>query len=150
MLSTRLAILLFALPLTAAAQDAARARGEEIARTKCDTCHTLRNAGKPVVGLLAGGKTFGTTAAHNLTPDPSGISYFDEKLFFDALRKGQVGARKLKPLMTPVVKNLSDDDLRAVFAYLKTIPPVQHRVDNTEPPTLCKLCKQRHGAGDRN
>jgi mono/diheme cytochrome c family protein len=150
MFSMRFAVLL-AFALSAFAQDdPVLARGEQIARTKCDTCHTLRNAGKPVVGFLAGGKVFGTVAAHNLTPDPSGISYFDEKLFFDALRNNKVGARKLKPIMTPVVKNLSDDDLRALFAYLKTIPPVQHRVDNTEPPTFCKLCKQRHGAGDRN
>lgn len=150
MLCTRLIILLFTFALSALAQDSVLARGEQIARTKCDTCHTLRNAGKPVVGFLAGGKVFGTVAAHNLTPDPSGISYFDEKLFFEALRESKVGARKLKPVMLPVVKNLSDDDLRALFAYLKTIPPVQHRVDNTEPLTFCKLCKQRHGAGDRN
>lgn len=150
MLGTRLIILLIAFALPALAQDADLARGEEIARTKCDTCHTLRNAGKPVVGFLAGGKVFGSVASHNLTPDPSGIPYFDEKLFFEALRESKVGARKLKPVMLPVVKNLSDDDLRALFAYLKTIPPVRHRVDNTEPPTFCKLCKQRHGAGDRN
>ncbi|HSA92591.1 MAG TPA: c-type cytochrome [Terriglobales bacterium] len=150
MLGTRLIILLIAFALPALAQDADLARGEEIARTKCDTCHTLRNAGKPVVGFLAGGKVFGSVASHNLTPDPSGIPYFDEKLFFEALRESKVGARKLKPVMLPVVKRLSDDDLRALFAYLKTIPPVRHRVDNTEPPTFCKLCKQRHGAGDRN
>ena len=49
-----------------------------------------------------------------------------------------------------VYKNLADDDLRAMFAYLPTLKPIQHRVDNFEPPTFCKLCRQKHGAGDRN
>jgi hypothetical protein len=30
------------------------------------------------------------------------------------------------------------------------LPPVKHRVDNGLPPTYCKLCKQKHGAGDQN
>ncbi len=48
------------------------------------------------------------------------------------------------------IRNLSDDDLKAIFAYLKTLPPVKHRVDNTLPPTYCKVCKQTHGGGDQN
>lgn len=127
------------------------ARGEAIARQKCDTCHTLRDAkGQPVVGLFGGGKVIGGAAAANLTRDPSGISYYDEKLFLEVLRTNQVSARKLKPVMSSVGKGLSDDDLKAVFAYLTTLPPVQHRIDNTEPPSDCKLCRQKHGAGDRN
>ena len=47
-------------------------------------------------------------------------------------------------------KGLTDDDLKAMFAYLKTLAPVKHRVDNALPPTYCKLCKQKHGAGDQN
>ena len=46
-------------------------------------------------------------------------------------------------------RNLTDD-LKAMFAYLRTLKPVKHQVDNTEPPTLCKLCGSRHGLGDRN
>jgi hypothetical protein len=45
---------------------------------------------------------------------------------------------------------LTDDDLKAMFAYLKTLKPVRHRVDNSLPPTLCRLCKKKHGAGDQN
>jgi hypothetical protein len=47
-------------------------------------------------------------------------------------------------------RNLTDDDLKAMFAYLRTVKPVQHRVDNTQPPTYCKLCRQKHGGGDQN
>ena len=45
---------------------------------------------------------------------------------------------------------MTDGDLKAIFAYLRTLPRVQHRVDNTEPPTLCWRCGQKHGYGERN
>jgi len=47
-------------------------------------------------------------------------------------------------------KNLTDDDLKSMFAYLRTLKPEKHRVDNSLPATYCKLCKQKHGAGDQN
>ena len=145
-----LAMLLLLASTTAAAQDFAR--GQQIVQQKCDTCHTLRDEKKqPIVGLLAGGKLIGGAASANLTPDASGISYYDEKLFLQTLRTGEVGARKLKPVMNPALfKSLSDDDLKDVFAYLRTAPAVKHRVDNTEPPTLCRLCRQKHGGGESN
>ena len=42
---------------------------------------------------------------------------------------------------------VADEDFRAIFAYLRSIPPVKHRVDNTEPPTYCKFCRHKHGGG---
>ncbi len=45
---------------------------------------------------------------------------------------------------------MTDDDLKAIFAYLRTLKPVHHRVDNSETATLCKLCRQKHGAGEQN
>lgn len=145
-----LAVLLLFASATAVAQDLAR--GQEIVRQKCDTCHTLRDEKKqPIVGLLAGGKLIGGAASANLTPDASGISYYDEKLLVQVLRTGEVGARKLKPVMNPALfKSLSDDELRNMFAYLRTVPAVKHRVDNTEPPTLCRICRQKHGGGESN
>ena len=50
----------------------------------------------------------------------------------------------------PLYGNLTDEDLKAIFAYLRTLPPVVHRVDNTEPPTLCPKGNNRHGFGSRN
>jgi len=90
-------------------------------------------------------------ASANLTPDPSGIGYYDEELFLKVLRTGYVGARPLSPVMPySFYGNMSDDDLKAIFAYLRTVTPVRHRVDNSLPPTYCKLCRQIHGAGDQN
>jgi len=87
----------------------------------------------------------------NITPDASGISYYSEQSFITAMRTGYVGARKLNSIMPfGEFKNLTDDDLKAIYAYLRTLPPVKHRVDNTMVATYCKVCKQKHGAGIEN
>jgi mono/diheme cytochrome c family protein len=122
----------------------------------CTDCHTPQVRGQPLPGMeFAGGFTFpgpwGTVAAANITPDPSGISYYDESLFLDMMHNGQVKAHQLSPIMPVMIyKNMTDDDLKAIFAFLRTLKPVKHRVENSEPPTDCKLCKQRHGGGSEN
>ena len=45
---------------------------------------------------------------------------------------------------------MTDEDLKAIFAYLGTVKPVHHRVDNTEQVFYCKVCGFRHGAGALN
>ncbi len=123
----------------------------------CAGCHTdWYHPGSEVNGkLFAGGNELwapgGKTYSSNITPDPSGISYYDEALFLRVMRTGKVGARPLSGVMPWYwYKNLSDDDLKALFAWLRSQEPVKHTVDNTEPPTYCKRCRQRHGGGDRN
>lgn len=124
----------------------------------CAGCHTdWYHPGSAVNGQLFGGgnlidsPTGERIFSPNLTPDPSGISYYDEKLFIQALRTGKVGARKLHGVMPWIFyRHMSDDDLKAIFAWLRAQAPVKHIVDNTEPPTYCRLCTQRHGGGDRN
>ena len=46
--------------------------------------------------------------------------------------------------------HMTEENLKAIFSYLRTLRPVKHHVDNTEPPTFYKLCRQVHGAGDQN
>lgn len=132
-------------------------RGEWLVRVAgCRDCHTPQNMGKPLPGLdLAGGWVmkgpWGTVASANITPDPSGISYYDENLFLKVMHTGYVNARELAPIMPWWVhRGMTDEDLKAMFAYLRTVPPIKHRVDNTEPPTRCRVCGFVHGAGDRN
>jgi len=120
----------------------------------CSDCHTpLNSKFQPIPGLaMAGGNPMeqGVNSA-NITPDPSGIGYYDEAMFVQAMRTGSVRARKLNSAMLWwVFRSMTDDDLKAMFAYLRTLKPVHHLVDNAEPPTLCKLCGQKHGLGDRN
>jgi len=124
--------------------------------TGCEDCHTPYHNGQKVPGMdFAGGfllqVTGETAAAANLTPHASGIDYYDESLFLQAMHTGTVRARKLSPLMPfALYGNMTDDDLKAIFTYLRTLKPVKHRVDNSLPPTYCKLCQQKHGAGDQN
>ena len=133
-------------------------RGEYlVALGNCTECHTPKDPrGTPLPGLeFAGGFVlkgpWGEVASANITPDPSGISYYDESLFIQTIRTGQVKARKLNSVMPWIYfRNISDDDLKAIFAYLRTLNPVNHRVDNTEKPTHCPVCGEVHGFGDRN
>ncbi len=122
----------------------------------CRDCHTPRVQGQPVAGMdLAGGTEltgpWGTVASANLTPDDSGIKYYDESLFLQTIRTGYVRARELKPIMPYWhYAGMTDDDLKAIFAYLRTVKAVRHRVDNSEAVSQCKLCRQKHGAGVQN
>ena len=128
-----------------------------VALGNCASCHTpMDQQGRPIQQMaFAGGfklkGPWGEVSGANITPDASGISYYDEDLFIKTLRTSQVGARRLNFIM-PIgyFKNMSDEDLKAIFAYLRTVPPVQHRIDNTEPPTFCPLDGTQHGFGDRN
>jgi mono/diheme cytochrome c family protein len=130
-------------------------RGKYLTSIGCG-CHIATEKGTPIRGLEYGGGDvligpWGEVASVNITPDASGISYYDEAQFIQTLRTGYVKARKLSSIM-PFGEfiNLTDDDLKAIFAYLRTLPPVKHRVDNSLPPTYCKLCCKKHGAGDQN
>jgi hypothetical protein len=92
-----------------------------------------------------------TIFSANITMDASGIAHYDETLFINTLRTGQIPGRKLSHIMPfEAFTNMTDDDLKDVFAYIKTRPPVKHRVSNVDPPTLCALCNKKHGLGDLN
>ncbi len=104
---------------------------------------------------LAGGMAFdlptGSVASTNITPDPSGIPHYDEALFVEMMRTGKVKGKEVSPVMPWLFwKDMQDDDLTAIYAYLRTIPPIQHRVTNTDPATPCPRCGQKHGLGDQN
>jgi len=124
----------------------------------CADCHTpIDNHRQAIAGMdFAGGQTipapWGNFASANITPDPTGIPYYDEALFIKTMRTGAVGGvRELNSTMPwMVVANMTDQDLAGIFAYLKTLKPVRHRVDNSLPPTLCPLDGAMHGGGDQN
>jgi len=122
----------------------------------CRDCHTPQKRGQPLSGLdFSGGVIldgpWGRVASANITPDPSGISYYDQAMFTQAIRTGFVGPRKLNQIMPwHTYRGMTDEDIAAMFAYLKTLKPVRHNVDNTEPPTFCKVCRHTHGGGNQN
>jgi hypothetical protein len=45
---------------------------------------------------------------------------------------------------------MTDEDLSDIFAYVRTLTPVKHRISNTDPPALCAVCGQSHGLGELN
>jgi mono/diheme cytochrome c family protein len=126
---------------------------------QCNDCHTPANEdGSAKTEMMYGGGlrnqgAWGDVVTPNITSDPSGISHYDEAMFIKTIRTGHAsgGVRELNTFMPyRNFRNMTDDDLKAIFAYLRTVPPVRHRVDNSEPPTYCPLCRQMHGFGDRN
>jgi len=92
-----------------------------------------------------------TVYSANLTPGVNGIPYYTEDLFVETIRTGKVRSRKLDAMMPlELYKNMTDQDLKDLFAYLKTLKPVDHYVDNSLPPTFCPKCGLTHGGGERN
>ena len=78
---------------------------------------------------------FGTSFASNLTPDKeTGLGEWTEEMFIGAMRtglhQGVEGNRAILPPM-PVkhYAQMSDEDLKAIWAYLKTIKPVKNEVN---------------------
>lgn len=123
----------------------------------CRECHTPTGADHgPNLAMEFGGGfvlegPYGKVAARNITPDASGIPYFTEDLFVEVMRTGRVKARKLHDAMPwSFYGRMTDDDLRALFAYLQTVKPVTHTVDNELPPTRCAACGGTHGGGEKN
>lgn len=85
---------------------------------------------------------WGVAFAANLTPDEeTGIGIWDEQMFIKALRTGKQWGqgRTLAPIMPwQSYRNLTDDDLKAIFAYLKSLPPVKNQVPDLIPPAGAK------------
>jgi mono/diheme cytochrome c family protein len=84
---------------------------------------------------------WGTSFSANLTPDPeTGLGSWTAKTFIDAMRNGRyeaVGRPLLPPMPYPWIGQATDEDLRAIFAYLKSIPPVRNKVPQpVEPPQV--------------
>lgn len=93
------------------------------------------------MGLTSTTGPWGTSFAANLTPDDTGIGSWSEAQFMTAIRKGLYkGLEGSRPLLPPMpwesYKNLPDDDLKAIFAYLKSIPAVENVVPAYMPPQV--------------
>ena len=75
---------------------------------------------------------WGVSFTANLTPDPeTGLGKWTEATFIEAIRSGRhegQGRPILPPMPWPQYKYATDEDLRAIFAYLRTIPPIRNRV----------------------
>jgi hypothetical protein len=82
---------------------------------------------------------WGVSFAANLSSDETGIGNWSEDQFIKAIREGKYkgldGGRSLLPPMPwPAYSKATDEDLKAIFAYLKTTKPVHNVVPPPIPP----------------
>ena len=82
--------------------------------------------------LTAWSGDWGVSFAANLTPDMNtGLGIWTEDMFLDALKMGKhmgKGRQILPPMPWNWYGQLPDEDLKAMFAYLKSIPAISNRV----------------------
>jgi hypothetical protein len=89
--------------------------------------------------FTSGAGPWGVSFAANLTSDQTGIGNWAEDNFKRALKEGRFkgleGTRMLLPPMPWInFKNITDDDVSAIFAYLKSTNPVKNVVPEPIPP----------------
>ncbi len=117
----------------------------------CGACHTngaFDGAPDPALAL-AGSQTGiawsnpreterpGIVYPPNITPDEkTGIGLWTDAQIADAIRAGvgRHGGRRLVTMPWRSYARLSDDDVEAIVAYLRSISPVEHRVPAEVPP----------------
>ncbi len=81
---------------------------------------------------------WGITYAPNLTPDlETGFGVYTEEMFIQAMRTGKhMGAGR--PIMPPMpwqgVGQMTDEDLKSVFAYLQDIPAIKNQAPSYQSP----------------
>lgn len=111
----------------------------------CADCHTPRTGirqgwdkGRLFAGDATPPKGFPQNPA-NLTPDnETGIGAWSEEDFLRTLHTG-VSRRgfTLHPFMPwRYVQRMSDDDLRAIYRYLRTLPPIRNAVPRRPTPSM--------------
>jgi hypothetical protein len=87
---------------------------------------------------------WGISYTANLTPDSAtGIGAWSEATFINTIRSGKHlgnGRDILPPMPWPFVAKLTDDDLKAVYAYLMSLPPISNKVPApVSPPDVMKM-----------
>jgi len=81
---------------------------------------------------------WGTSYPINLTPDKAtGLGSWTEAMFVKAIRTGKhqgEGRPILPPMPWEIYRQMTDDDLKAVWAFLQTLPPIQNAIPDPIPP----------------
>lgn len=96
-------------------------------------------AGAPTNTAFAG--PWGVSYSANLTPEEhTGLGIWTEEIFVNAMRTGKhFGEATSRTIMPPMpwisYRQATDDDLKAIYAYLRSIPPIKNAVPPYEPPT---------------
>lgn len=102
----------------------------------CGNCHTPKGPNGPIAGKeLAGGFEITddafTAVAPNITPDPeTGIGTWTDAQLITAIREGKRpdGTTIGPPMPFEMYRGLSDNDVKAIVAYLRVVKPVVNKV----------------------
>jgi len=109
--------------------------GAYLARAgNCVSCHSSEG-GEPYAGGLAFETPYGTLYSTNITPDPgTGIGAWSLEDFTRAMREGErPDGEHLYPVFPYTsFTRISDEDIAAIYAYLKTLPPVTYTPPENE------------------
>lgn len=103
--------------------------GAALAEAGCRGCHTVPG-GAPYAGGVGVAMPFGTIWSTNITPDPErGIGRWSEAAFRRALHEGvgRDGSHLYPAFPYTHFTHLSDGDVRALYAFLRTVPAVAQR-----------------------
>jgi alcohol dehydrogenase (quinone), cytochrome c subunit len=127
-------LLWLLVPASLAADQAARAdsvveRGRYLAAAgNCHSCHT-RDGGAPFAGGVAFETPFGIVYSTNITPDAStGIGRWRVEDLRRAMHEGMGpdGKRYFPAFPYPSFTKVTDDDVAAIYAYLRTLRPQRY------------------------
>lgn len=115
----------------------------------CSECHTKKDKGAPVPGMEMAGDfefklpKFGIVRSANLTPDEeTGIGLWTEDFFVNRFKSLQdssyvlptVGEKQFQTVMPWMMySTMKEEDLRAIYTYLRTLPAIKHRVEKFTP-----------------
>jgi mono/diheme cytochrome c family protein len=110
----------------------------------CNDCHTPGTLfGAPDFKRELSGSElgwrgpWGTSFPRNLTPDPeTGLGKWTAEEMANTLRTGvrKDGSVLLPPMPWPNTSQMTEADLHALVAYLRSLPPVSHAVPKALPP----------------
>jgi hypothetical protein len=115
------------------------------AQAACNDCHTNPPfaaghdpyQGQPAQvnaeGYLAGGTAFGPFVSRNITPHedgrPAGLTFAEFKRVLRTGHDPDQEHPQISPLLQvmpwPIYKNMTDRDIRAIYEYLRSIPPIE-------------------------
>jgi mono/diheme cytochrome c family protein len=103
----------------------------------CTACHTSTDSQDQFAGGRAIETPFGKVLAANITPDrETGIGNWTDSQFDAAVRMGRLpdGSRLYPAMPFPYYTRMTQADVRAIRAYLNTLPPVHHEVHSNQLP----------------
>jgi hypothetical protein len=90
---------------------------------------------------------WGVSFTANLTPDSeTGLGKWTLTTFMQAIRTGRHlgrGRQILPPMPFAMYRNFTDEDLAAIFAYLRSIPPIKNRVPEPLPPGAAPVAAEK-------